>query len=187
MTKSTKAQLGNALKTILERKPLSKVTITDITDECGLTRMTFYYHFQDIYDLIEWICVTEAEQALSGKISTMHWHEGLYNIFKLVLSNRHFTYNVYHSVSREHLEKYIYRLTEDIFVKVVDEVSREHEISSETKAFIADFYKYAFVGIIFNWIDSNMKEDPKKITDRLVILIGENISEAIERFEHNSV
>ena len=187
MAKSTKTALGNALKRILERKPLSKVTITDITDECGLTRMTFYYHFQDIYDLIEWMCIAEAEQALTGKVSTTHWHEGLYNIFQLVLENRHFVYNVYHSVSREHLEKYIYRLTEDLFAEVVDEASRGYSIPQETKTFIADFYKYAFVGIMFNWIDTNMKEDPKEIVSKLELLIGENIREAIERFEHNLV
>ena len=51
-TKMTKAALAASLKKLLEKKPLSKITVTDITRECRINRHTFYYHFRDIYDLI---------------------------------------------------------------------------------------------------------------------------------------
>ena len=57
MSQITKRALAASLKRLLAEKPLSKITISDITDDCGINRMTFYYHFQDIYDLIEWICL----------------------------------------------------------------------------------------------------------------------------------
>ena len=47
----TKRALEDSLKRLLLQKPLTKITIADLTEDCGVSRMTFYYHFQDIYDL----------------------------------------------------------------------------------------------------------------------------------------
>ena len=60
MSQVTKRALVASLKNQLLKKPLDKVTISDITDDCGISRMTFYYHFKDIYDLIEWAFEEEA-------------------------------------------------------------------------------------------------------------------------------
>ena len=56
MSQVTKRALEASLKNLLLKKPLSKITINDITEDCGINRMTFYYHFKDIYDLVEWSC-----------------------------------------------------------------------------------------------------------------------------------
>ena len=55
------------LENPLLKKPLTKITINDIAEDCGINRMTFYYHFKDIYDLVEWSCVEDASSALEGK------------------------------------------------------------------------------------------------------------------------
>ena len=56
MSQTTKWALAMSLQRVMAQKPLSKITIADITQDCGINRMTFYYHFQDIFDLIDWIC-----------------------------------------------------------------------------------------------------------------------------------
>lgn len=53
LPRNTKKALADSLKDLLRTRPLSKVTIADITEGCGINRMTFYYHFRDIYDLVE--------------------------------------------------------------------------------------------------------------------------------------
>ena len=60
MSQITKRALEQSLKRLLLQKPLNKITISDITDDCGISRMTFYYHFKDIYDLVEWACLQDA-------------------------------------------------------------------------------------------------------------------------------
>lgn len=60
MSQVTKRALEASLKNLLLQKPLSKITISDITEDCGINRMTFYYHFKDIYDLVEWSCQEDA-------------------------------------------------------------------------------------------------------------------------------
>lgn len=67
MSQITKRALEQSLKRLLLQKPLNKITISDITDDCGISRMTFYYHFKDIYDLVEWACLQDASGALQEK------------------------------------------------------------------------------------------------------------------------
>ena len=60
MSQTTKRALSASLKNMLLQKPLSKITVNDIAEDCGVSRMTFYYYFTDIYDLVEWTCQEEA-------------------------------------------------------------------------------------------------------------------------------
>ena len=179
MSNITKRALEASLKNLLLQKPLNKITVGDIANDCGINRMTFYYHFKDIYDLIEWSCVEDATKALEGKKTYDTWHEGFLNIFNAVLDNKPFIMNVYRSVSREQIEIYLYKLTYNLLIDVVNEKSVGMAVSDEDKKFIADFYKYAFVGIMLNWIRNDMKEEPKQIVDRLSVLIHGNITRTL--------
>ena len=110
MPNTTKAALEESLKRLLLKKPLDKITITDITTDCGISRMAFYYHFKDIYDLVEWSCVEDGTKALQGKKTSESWTEGLTQIFEAVLENKPFIMNVYRNVDRERIENYLFKL-----------------------------------------------------------------------------
>ena len=105
MSQTTKRALEASLKKLLLQKPLNKITINDIAEDCGINRMTFYYHFKDIYDLVEWSCQEDASRALAGKKTYETWQQGLLQILQAVLDNKPFILNVYRSVSREQVEK----------------------------------------------------------------------------------
>ena len=138
MTNATKAALEASLKKLLLKKPLDKITINDLTTDCGISRMAFYYHFKDIYDLVEWSCLEDATQALQGKKTYETWQEGLQQIFEAVLENKPFIMNVYHSVSREQIETYLFHLTHDLLYGVVQEKAKGTGISEADLEFIAD-------------------------------------------------
>lgn len=182
MSQVTKRALEASLKNLLLKKPLSKITINDITEDCGISRMTFYYHFKDIYDLVEWSCLEDAKRALEGKKTYETWQQGILQIFEAVLENKPFIINVYRSVSREHVENYLFRLTYDLLIGVVNEKSAGLTVREEDKEFIADFYKYAFVGVMLNWVKDDMKEDPHRIVDRISLIMHGNVTEALDKF-----
>ena len=56
MSQMTKRALEASLKKLLLEKPLTKIAINDIAEDCGISRMTFYCHFKDIYELVAWMC-----------------------------------------------------------------------------------------------------------------------------------
>ncbi len=182
MSQVTKRALEASLKNLLLKKPLSKITINDITEDCGISRMTFYYHFKDIYDLVEWSCLEDAKRALEGKKTYETWQQGILQIFEAVLDNKPFILNVYRSVSREHVENYLFKLTYDLLIGVVNEKSAGMTVREEEKEFIADFYKYAFVGVMLNWVKDGMTEDPHKVVERISIIMHGNVTEALEKF-----
>ena len=181
MSELTKRALEQSLKNLLLQKPLSKITISDIADDCGINRMTFYYHFKDIYDLIEWSCEEDARKALEGKKTYDTWQQGLLQIFEAVQENRAFILNVYRSISREQVENYLYKLTYQLLIGVVHEQAEGMSVREEDQDFIATVYKYAFVGLMLDWIKNDMKADPAVIVDRLAAVIHGNVAAALER------
>lgn len=182
MSNMTKYALEASLKKLLLQKPLDKVTINDLTSGCGISRMAFYYHFKDIYDLVEWICLEDATRALQGKKTYDSWQEGLRQIFEVVLENKPFILNVYHSVSREQIENYLYKLTYGLFIDVVEEKADGIQISEVDKKFIADFYKYSFVGIMLDWIKQGMKADYQIIVEKMSIMVKGSVDNSIHNF-----
>ena len=182
MANMTKKALENSLKKLLKEKPFDKITIADITEDCGISRMAFYYHFQDIYDLAEWVCIEDGKQALKDKKTYDTWQEGMSQVFEAVIENKPFIMNIYHSVSKEKIENYLYKLSYQLIADVVEEKCVGDNIPEEGKQFIADFYKYAFVGIMLNWIKNDMKEDPRDIIDKLSVLISGDITRALKKY-----
>lgn len=98
------------------------------------------------------------------------------------MANKPFIMNVYHSVSREQVENYLYKLTYDLLEGVVEEQAAGMSVRPEDKAFIANVYKYAFVGLMLDWIKHDMKGDPKEIIDRLDRVIHGSVAAALGRF-----
>lgn len=183
MSQMTKRALAASLKNLLLQKPLTKITISDIAEDCGISRMTFYYHFKDIYDLVEWTCQEDAARALEGKKTYDTWQEGFLNIFHAVQANKAFIMNVYRCVSRERIEQYLNPLIHSLILGVVEEKSAGMRVSGEDKRFIASFYEYAFIGVMLEWIGSGMKEDPALLVERTSRVVHGSVLRALEAFQ----
>lgn len=182
MQNRTKYMLEESLKQLLLRKPLDKITINDLTQSCGISRMAFYYHFQDIYDLVEWSCIEDAKKALAGKKTYDTWQEGLLQIFEAVLENKPFILNAYRSLQRERIERFLFALTHNLLHSVVEEKAKDQSLTEEEKSFIADFYKYSFVGLMLDWVGQGMKDDYEQLVRQIATVMKGNISNSIKNF-----
>lgn len=183
MSEVTKRAIEQSLKNLLLKKPLTKITISDIAEDCGINRMTFYYHFKDIYDLVEWSCIEDAKKALDEKMSYDTWQAGLLQIFKAVHENKPFIMNVYHCVDREQVEKYLEPLTYNLLVDIVEEQSKDLNVDKADKDFIARVYSYTFVGLMLDWIKDDMKGDPEILVEKLALVIKDSFRDALIRFK----
>ena len=102
--------------------------------------------------------------------------------FEAVLENKPFILNAYHSVSREQIENYLFHLTYDLLKAVVEEKTAGMQIREEQKEFIANFYKYSFVGIMLDWIKQGMKEDYSEIVDNMALTLHGSITNSVQNF-----
>ena len=182
MSQTTKRALEASLKKLLLQKPLNKITINDITEDCGVNRMTFYYHFKDIYDLVDWIMVEDAAKALENKPTFDTWMEAFLDILHQVQENKVLVMNVYRSISREQVEQYLYKLLDPMLREFMERGMQEITVQDDDVQFIVDFYKYALVGMALEWIRKDMKEDPVRMAERLNILIHGDLQRALNRF-----
>ena len=182
VSQTTKRALEASLKKLLLQKPLNKITINDITEDCGVNRMTFYYHFKDIYDLVDWILVEDAAKALENKTAFETWSDAFLDILRQVQENKVLVMNVYRSVSREQVEQYLYKLLDPMLCDFMERGAQGVTVQDADKQFIVDFYKYALVGMVLEWIRKDMKEDPVRMTERLNLLIHGDLQRALNRF-----
>ncbi len=185
MSNLTKIALSDALKEALLHKSLEKVTISELTEACGLSRMTFYYHFQDIYELAEWSLARETEQLTSGKFTTSTWEEGLYSLFDTILSNQKYIDGLRQPSTREHLERYIHHMTDTLFMEILDELSQGYNLKEDDEEFIAAFYRHAFIGVIIDWINTGMKLPAKEMVYKFKQITEGNLLNAIKKFAKN--
>lgn len=184
MSQVTKKALEQSLKNLLLQKPLTKITINDITEDCGINRMTFYYHFKDIYDLVEWSCLEDARKALSENKTYETWQEGLLHIFEAVKQNKPFILNVYRCVDKGQVERFLNPLIDNLLMGVINELSKNMVVREDDKEFIAQVYSYLFIGLMLDWIKNGMEEDPKVLVDRLNLVIQDSVQQALSRFSH---
>lgn len=175
MAQTTQRALAASLKKMLSKKTLDKITIKEIADDCGVKRQTFYYHFKDIYDLLEWTFIQEGEQFIDPEQLCDSWQDVYLEVFRYIEKNKSFTTNAYNSMAREHLERYLYKIVYDLVAQFIKGMAGSEKLPEEDKAFICDFYKFALVGIILEWIGTGMKEEPEVITGRLSKLLERHI------------
>ena len=103
-------------------------------------------------------------------------------IFEAVQENRPFILNAYRCISREQMERFLYQLTYGLIRGVVEEQSRGTAITEEDKSFIAEFYKYSFVGVMLDWIRQGMTADPRVLTGKISAAMRGSIANAIRNF-----
>lgn len=181
MAQMTKKALAAALKNLLEHKTLDKITVSDLTDACGVNRQTFYYHFKDIYDLLEWIYKDDATRVIPGKKTHDNWKDAYLKLFRYVQKNRALVMNTYHSLQRDLLENYVHNEAYLLVKEVVDECAEGRQVREEDKAFVAKFYQYALVDIVLEWLDHGMKEEPEHIVQQVGLVVDGNVIAALER------
>ena len=170
MSQTTKRALEASLKKLLLQKPLNKITINDITEDCGVNRMTFYYHFKDIYDLVDWILVEDASKILEGRQSFETWNEAFLDILQRLQENKTLVLNVYRSVGREQVEQYLYKLLDPTLKEYADRECKDITVQDADKQFV---------------IRRDMKTDPAAMTERLGTMIHGDLRRALCRLASN--
>ena len=192
---STKLALANALKKLLQKKFLDDITVKELVEECEVNRQTFYYHFQDIYEVIELICQYELidQIAYRQEESFSHWLE---HLMALIEENRWFyrkmlqemewdrvaIYHVYRSSGRDHLDCHFFSLARAITASTLAESARDLPLPERELDFLADFYMYAIAGMMMGWLSDDMREEPEEIVGRLDRLLEGEFRRAAEKF-----
>lgn len=164
----TKHALAAALKELMAQKPIDKITIHDITERCGIRRQNFYYHFEDVYDLMRWMFQEEAVSLLRQHEGTLLWQEGLLQLFRYIEENKAVCLCALRSVGREHLKRFFETDIHAIIHRTVEHFGHEVGTISAgvTEADIeltTHFYVVAMTGMLESWLLGEIDRTPEEL------------------------
>jgi len=170
MASFTRKAIMESFIKLLNEKPLSKITVKEIVDDCGINRNSFYYHFQDIPSLVVEMLQEEADRIIQGNGKRESFEECLMEAIEFALKNRQAALNLYNSGNREAYQHYLNRIVRHIVKEYLKKATEGIPVKSEDFDLMVDFYKNIFKGIIIDWMDDGMRHDIMKPAARLLYL-----------------
>lgn len=182
MATSTKEALADALRQMMAVKPIDKITVKDLVEICGVNRQTFYYHFDDVFDLLEWVFEEDANRVLPQEVVYSHWRQDVMVFMDYLRENSIFALNVYNSNSRLYMLRYLEEKMERCIRSFAVLASEGQNIDRQDFEFVVKFYAKCAIGFIAQWLDLGMKL-PKEITeDRILRVMEESVENIMARF-----
>ncbi len=171
----TEKALASSLKKLMLHYPINKIGIKMITDDCGLTRHTFYNHFQDVYTLLGWIYEHEIIEDLERCCNLEHWKDGILLVLQYTLDNRIICLNTFRSLGRDHLESFLYKVFTHVLSGIINDITQNINVTKKLKEETIDFYANAITGVFIAWLKQGLEEKPIKIADRIERMVKGNI------------
>lgn len=189
VSEHTKAMLCQALKKKMVQKPLDKITIRELADDCGLKRQAFYYHFQDIYDLVRWMLQQEAVSLLRQHDGALLWQEGLLQLLRYIEENRAVCRCALQSLGRSYISMFFRDDIHAIIHRTVDELHRQaHFLQAPGQGeLLTQFYVIALAGVVESWVLGELKCSAEELVDFIDQLLTDQLRGAIDRQKEESL
>ena len=176
---------GKAIKEsfikLLTEKPLNKISVKDIVEDCGINRNSFYYHYQDIPALLLEIVTDEIEKLVNDYPTIDSLDEALRVAALFTLNNKKAVLHIYNSLNRDVFETYLMKACEHTVVAYLTSAFKDYEVPADDRAIAVRLVKCSLFGIIIDWIESGLNEDLPKDASRICELCRGIPEEIIER------
>ena len=182
MALSTKRALAQSFRNLLSRRTLDKITVKDIVEDCGVNRQTFYYHFHDVYDLLEWIFEDMMESMTAEELDYDDWAQGLDRIVALMLGERRLILNAYHSISHEAVSQFIKRWLRPFIAAIVDREAGGMDIAAKDRDFVVDLFTLGATGFVTEWVEEQMAESHLVNMEKFKIALDGSLESVLQRF-----
>ncbi|MEA4922621.1 MAG: TetR/AcrR family transcriptional regulator C-terminal domain-containing protein [Eubacteriaceae bacterium] len=183
MTKGdiTKKQIADAFKKLMEVKSFENITVTDITEACDLNRLTFYYHFDDKYALLNWIYYNEIILSFKNNLNQVSWTDNLKTALKTIKKDGLYYRNAL-AYDNNEFRRYMHEAVIELFMGIVNEWADDKYIDEEDNKFISTFFAYGIVGMVIDWVEKDMVESPESMIEHLQNLVEDIKLMAISRY-----
>ena len=180
----TKDLIQKEFMTLLDKKILDNITVTELAKKCNIERKTFYYHYENLEQLIKEIFESELEIVIEEFNENLSWEDSFILAAKFILDNKKAIRHMYQSDYKADVEKYVFSMAGEVISKYVNHLSKNTKAQAIDKELISYFYQCALSSALIQWIATNMKTDPVVITNRIGKLMDGNILLSLKRSEN---
>lgn len=170
MANLTQKALIQEFEAMLTEMPFAKITVSALIGRCGVSSNTFYYHFHDIYDLLDAWLDMKRHAFLQTCDPLESWDVHLKAVFHSLKTHRRPMQHLFESISRERLERYVFETSKPWFHHYIHTAYADTEVDEDTLTGLADCCCYAFFGLMLEFLWSNMRLDADAAVDRLRLI-----------------
>ncbi|MCI5773152.1 MAG: TetR/AcrR family transcriptional regulator C-terminal domain-containing protein [Erysipelotrichaceae bacterium] len=175
----TKQMIAQGTKHLVQTMDIEKITVKDIINYCEIARNTFYYHFKDKYDVINWIFYSEITPIIGENHAIDNWSASLLSLCHYLQDNKAFYIKVLNLQGQnsftECLMDFYVNLVKDLLINAhADKILDSNQIQ-----IIANFYAFGLTGVIANWAKNGMQTDPQAAIQILEDLLSGDIFNTI--------
>lgn len=181
MADFTKKAIQDSFIKLLTERPLSKITVKDIVADCGINRNTFYYYFEDIPKLIEYLVMEDAEAIICAYPTVEKLEDCLEAVIDLALSKKSAVLHIYHSASREIYEQYLWQVCDYVVNSYIASVLRGRKIKESDLKIIQDYLSSLAYGVVSRWLKNDMNDDLRGALERIAEIKKGIVEEMISR------
>lgn len=173
--------LADSFKLLALKMPIDKITIKEITDGAGVIRPTFYNHFKDKYELLEWIMRTEILDPVIPLMQTGHIRESLIRIFENLQIDKKFYKKVVRLEGQNSCENITQKIIMGILYTFINEQVGEKKLAKRglTLNLMAEYYARSIAFVIIQWVKQDMNIAPEQMADLFEYITTHSMDDVI--------
>lgn len=179
----TKKAIASSLKKLMEKKTLSKISVREIIEDCGINRKTFYYHFQDIFALVKWMFEEEAIDVVKQYDLIIDYQDAIKFVLNYVEENKHICNCAFDALGRDALKGFFQNDFFALIGNIVNQLSSEMNVPEDYKKFLINFYTESLASLLIDWIRKKEEGDKEKFVTYISLTLHGTIEQALERAE----
>jgi len=168
MAKSTKQDILDALLVMLQDRSLDEITVKDLTEHCGISRQAFYYHFSDIYSVVDWGLQLELQRV----DVTEDWAILLESAEDRLMKHRTIVLNVYRAFMRSYAAHYLRSWLRPVIEVQVRKTAANYQVTEDQISLVIDLFTSGSVDMALNWMDQGMPPGRTRLKDVRYLLDG---------------
>lgn len=181
MPSLTRQAIIRAFLQLLEERPLSKITVKDIVDTCGINRNTFYYHFEDIPALIEAISKDEMDRLVQNHAKVDSLEDCLMIAVDFILEKKRIVLHLYNSNNRDLYERELMEICHYVVGTYFDSLFEGQLCDPADKEILVRSYRCWCFGLLMDWLNEGLREDVKPMLKRLCELREGSVEASLAR------
>ena len=180
MSKFTRNAIIQTFVRLLNQYPMNEITVKDIVEECGINRKTFYYYFQDIYDLLEAVIDEQRQEMENRQVTAESAERMLHEATCFISKNRKAVLHILQNGKQEKMFDYLHQSIQKNVGAFVEKEAEGSSCTRENLEMIIWLYTDAVYGFFLRWIKNGMKETSEELIGKLFRLLSGTIRFAIQ-------
>ena len=183
MANLTERVIMDTFSQMLFSMPFDKITVSALTRESGVSHNTFYYHYQDIYALLDaWL-----EQELGHYLAygdPDNGYEMIRDLLRACKEKKRMVTHLFNGLSRDHLERYAFAYTDRFFLPYIRTLAAEKSIPEDRLKDIAAFCRYSFLGFFLEYLWNGMSDEEDILAGKIYGMLSEFVRHEITLMEN---